>query len=271
MTITSGRLDCGTANLPMSNSRTELEKLVRTCTSGSSSRLELWQRIIRALAPERVLEIGVWRGEFAERILGECPSIRSYYMLDPWRVLQNWNKPLNGDALTFEDAYNEAVARTNFAAARIIVLRGTTVERIDSIPDETLDFAYIDGDHTLRGITIDLVRVYPKIRAGGFVAGDDLTPTIWQHDTRYEPTLVFPFAAYFAEAVGGCLFALPFHQFLMQKEAGTFDQPFHFVDLIGDYRDDSLLPQLSPYRFIRQRIRGALPPQIRRLLRSFRH
>jgi hypothetical protein len=25
-----------------------------------------------------------------------------------------------------------------------------------------LDFAYIDADHTLKGIAIDLIRVYPK-------------------------------------------------------------------------------------------------------------
>ena len=29
------------------------------------------------------------------------------------------------------------------------------------MPDGSLDFAYVDGDHTLRGITIDLVAFHP--------------------------------------------------------------------------------------------------------------
>ena len=33
------------------------------------------------------------------------------------------------------------------------MLRGTTTEVIDRVPDRSVDFAYIDGDHTLRGIT----------------------------------------------------------------------------------------------------------------------
>jgi hypothetical protein len=49
------------------------------------------------------------------------------------------------------------------------VLRGRTRELINQIPDDSLDFAYIDGDHTLRGITIDLVRLLPKMREGGVI------------------------------------------------------------------------------------------------------
>ena len=73
---------------------------------------------------------------------------------------------------------------------------------IDEISDESLDLAYIDGDHTLRGIAIDFIRTFPKIRPGGILGGDDYTRTIWQHADNFKPRLVCPFAAYFAESQG---------------------------------------------------------------------
>jgi len=59
-----------------------------------------------------------------------------------------------------------------------VILRGKTAEVIDQITDGELDLAYIDADHTLKGIAIDLIRVYPKVRDGGFLGGDDFTTTL---------------------------------------------------------------------------------------------
>jgi len=108
---------------------------------------------------------------------------------------------------------------------------------IDEIPDQSLDFAYIDGDHTLRGITLDLIQLLPKIKDGGLIGGDDFVNKPWQHGSAYEPTLVCPFAVYFAEAMRLPFVALPHKQFLIQKAA---DASFSFVDLTGTYSDLSL-------------------------------
>lgn len=158
-------------------------------------------------------------------------------MVDPWANLPDWNKPFNVDAEMFDDVYAEAMDKTAFASRRVVVLRGRLKEVIDEIPDESLDFAYIDGDHTLRGITIDLIRLFPKMKRNGLIGGDDFTPNPWQHDTRFEPTLVCPFSIYFAEAMDIPIVALPFSQFLIQKRA---DASFSFVDLTGKYSDLSL-------------------------------
>src|SRR5206468_4924808 len=99
----------------------------------------------------------------------------------------------------------EAKLKTDFAGSRRVILRGKTTDVIDQIPDAELDLAYIDGDHTLRGIAIDLIRVYQKVSPNGFIGGDDFTPSMWEHKTSFEPTLVFPFAVYFAEAVGATI------------------------------------------------------------------
>ena len=53
----------------------------------------------------------------------------------------------------------------------------------------------------------------------------------------YEPTLVCPFAVYFAEAMRLPFVALPHKQFLIQRAA---DSVFSFVDLVETYSDLSL-------------------------------
>jgi hypothetical protein len=113
---------------------------------------------------------------------------------------------------------------------------------VDEIPDGDLDFVYIDGDHTLRGITVDLARLFPKVKVGGFVAGDDFCRNIFQHKAGFEPTLVFPYAVYFAEAVGARIYALPHKQFVLQK-VPTGEHAF--VDLAGRYSKTTLDEQIA--------------------------
>jgi hypothetical protein len=114
---------------------------------------------------------------------------------------------------------------------------------IDEIPDARLDVAYIDGDHTLRGIAIDLIRTYTKVRPGGILGGDDYTKTIWQHADNFEPSLVCPFAAYFAESQGAPIIILPHSQFAIIKprQPGNY---FQVIDTTKSYGSRSLLPQI---------------------------
>jgi hypothetical protein len=200
------------------------------------TRLALWAKVITEQKIQTVAEVGVYRGEFAESLLSSCPNIITYYLIDPWRHLENWNKPANKDDETFNKYLDEVIARTAPWESKRVILQGRTTEVIDSIPDGSLDLAYVDGDHTLHGISIDLIRTWQKLRPDGLLGGDDFCPSVWQHAKRFEPTLVFPFAVYFAEAVGAPIAALPNNQFLIHK----VDTGFAFHDLTGDYTDLTL-------------------------------
>ena len=205
--------------------------------SGATSRIHLWSRILRAADVETMLEVGVWKGAYAREILEQYESIQRYYMIDPWANLPDWNKPCNVSPEVFTEVYQQAMKETEFASSKRIVLRGRTKEVISTIPDGSLDFAYIDGDHTLRGITIDLIKILPKLKEGGLIGGDDFTTTPWQHEVQYEPTLVCPFSIYFAEAMDLPIVALPFNQFILQKSSKS---SFAFIDPTGKYRNLSL-------------------------------
>lgn len=210
------------------------------------SRLGLWQSLLAACKVRCVAEIGVWEGNFASEMLHFCPSIGVYYMIDPWAHLDEWDKPLNVSEQRFEQAYRKAMDRTAFAANRRKVLRGRTLDVIDQIPDHSLDFVYVDGDHTLRGITADLIATLPKMKPGAVIGGDDFRLTPWSQGGRFEPTLVFPFAVHFALAIRATIYALPLEQFLIVLPVQQPREPGQFVDLTGEYRSLNLRDLLVP-------------------------
>ncbi len=224
------------------------KQIVKQCVEKSDSRFDLWIRLVDSYKVKSMAEVGVYKGDFAYRLLEKCDSIEKYFMIDPWRHLEDWSKPANKNNNTFEKFLSETKEKTNFAANKTVILRGKTTEVIEKIPNNALDFAYIDGDHTLKGITIDLIRLFDKVRVGGWIGGDDFSQSIWQHTPNYEPTLIFPFAVYFAEAVGAKIYALPYSQFLIEKNEV---ESFSFIDLTGKYNNLELKSQFNPLEILK--------------------
>lgn len=222
-----------------------LAEMVEYLTNGAwrsaQDRFMFCAALLTGLKATKFAEIGVWKGDFAKVILKECPQISDYYMVDPWQHLEGWNKPANVPEDRFEKFYQLALQVTEFAKERRKVIRKPTAQAAQDFENGSLDAVYIDGDHTLRGITLDLISLYPKIKYGGLILGDDLSPTIWQHSNDYEPSLVFPFAVHFAEAMKCPIFAGPFNQFVILKQP---HKGFSFTDLTESYPETALLGQL---------------------------
>lgn len=187
-------------------------------------------------------------------------------MVDPWRHLEDWDKPSNKSDERHTIRYEEMLNCTDFAKDKRVILRGTTAEVIDEIEDESIDFMYIDGDHTLRGITIDLQLLWPKLKVGGWIGCDDFCSDIWQHSLEYEPTFIFPYVEYFAEATGSSLFGLPYNQCLFQKNPKG--STYHMHDFVGAYSDATVRNQLLRFRFPTWKIDNAYN-KLKEIKRSF--
>lgn len=194
-------------------------------TTDIIDRLKLWADFINDKQIRSVTEIGVWKGEFAQHLLDNCPTLERYYLVDPWAHLDHWDKPWNVSASEFEAVFQEAQRRVAPFAFKCTFLRGRTTEV--ELPE--VDFTYVDGDHTLRGISIDLIRAWPKTK---WLGGDDFDQ-VWQHGKDHEPSLVNPFAAYFAEAVGAD-FQLWGTQYLLSRDAPyQMDKPRRLLDSVA--------------------------------------
>ena len=199
-------LSCGAPDLAQEAPWREPNAMTELFAAHPNNRYALWIELINRISQDRkvtVAEIGVWEGDFAQQILKNCPNVEKYYLVDPWRHLSDWKKPLNVSNERFDLAFEKTMRRLEFAKDRISVLRGTTLEVIDQIDDGELDLVYIDGDHTAKGIVIDLIKLYPKVAVGGVLGGDDYVDNIYHHDPKFfDPTMIKPVVNGFVAANG---------------------------------------------------------------------
>src|SRR5690348_17130810 len=50
-----------------------------------------------------------------------------------------------------------------------IILEGDSSQVIQFVPDGTIDYLYVDGDHTYDGICKDIRAAWPKVKPGGII------------------------------------------------------------------------------------------------------
>ena len=68
--------------------------------------------------------------------------------------------------------YREAKKRL-FRYVGNTLVRSDSIEAALKVPDESLDFVYIDADHTFNGVAPDICIWAKKVRKGGIVSGHD--------------------------------------------------------------------------------------------------
>lgn len=212
-----------------------IDLIINEAILKSKNRKELWIHILNKLKCKNICEIGVYKGDFAEELLNSIKEIETYTLIDPWEQQSNWNKPANVSNEKFNNVRLQALKRLSSHKDKIIEIKNTTKKAVKEIKDKSIDFAYIDGDHTLRGITIDLDLIFNKVIENGFIGGDDCLKNIWQHSTNYDPTLVFPYIIYFAESRDLRCYILPFNQFIIYKGSNEYK----VIDKVGYMKLDS--------------------------------
>src|SRR5690606_321584 len=124
-------------------------------------------------------EVGVWRGECSDYLLGMLPNL-TLYMVDRWRPADPgdpYHESGDSKAVTTQDEHDEArreaeaVARTHDPRGLILALDSIAASRI--IDEGSLDFVFLDGDHTRAGVEADIAAWLPKVKSGGVLAGHD--------------------------------------------------------------------------------------------------
>src|SRR5690606_11229810 len=75
-----------------------------------------------------------------------------------------------------EARFDESVGSW-FASGAALKVKARSVAAAKHVPDGSLDFVYIDADHSYAGVRADIAAWRPKIRAGGIIAGHDYAYT----------------------------------------------------------------------------------------------
>jgi len=112
------------------------------------------------------VEVGVYKGEYTEKL---CKAGLSVIGVDPWIVYKNYRK--HPQELPYEELVDMTMER--LAPYDFNIIKKTSVEALDEIEDGSLDFVYIDGNHSLPYITQDIYEWNRKVRVGGVISGHD--------------------------------------------------------------------------------------------------
>jgi cephalosporin hydroxylase len=121
--------------------------------------------MIASLPGGVMYEIGSYAGESAEMFAAHFDEV---HCVDPW---EGSTHHVPGD-----DEVEAEFDRRASPLLNIIKHKGRSVFVAQSVPDRSLDFVYIDADHTMSAVMSDLAAWWPKVRVGGEIGGHDFLP-----------------------------------------------------------------------------------------------
>jgi hypothetical protein len=145
---------------------------------------EYYKSIVKKLPDNsKLVEIGVFTGASLSVLVVENVNLDKKHdilAIDPWS--NDWyNGPTSlgnhdGDSVLALMVHVFQQNRVPDKAFRFV--RDYSFNVAKTIPDETLDFVFIDGGHEFHEVSRDIVDWLPKVKPGGILAG---------HDLQYKP------------------------------------------------------------------------------------
>jgi uncharacterized Rossmann fold enzyme len=136
---------------------------------------ERWMQLstwLEGMEAPKGAEIGVFAGELSCRLL-QKPDL-TLTMVDSWKQGDGGDDFHANLSQTQQDYYLGATkAATAFAGERARILVKDSVEAAREIEDGSLDFVFIDANHTYEACKADVEAWLPKVKPTGFIAGHD--------------------------------------------------------------------------------------------------
>jgi predicted O-methyltransferase YrrM len=129
-------------------------------------------------------EVGVFGGTNAIGLLEALPDL-FLFLVDPYKEFPanhrftrvfggpTPNLPTKWTQARYDKTYKGTIIRLKPYKDRYTMLRMESLEGAKKIIAGTLDFVFIDGDHTEEGCTEDILAWKSKVKPGGLLCGHD--------------------------------------------------------------------------------------------------
>jgi cephalosporin hydroxylase len=130
-------------------------------------------KLLNALGYARGVEVGVQYGKYSRIILSTWGGHLT--MVDAWREFPKDQYVDLANVSETEHLRNMAWAVENVQAymGRYEIVRALSTDAAARHGDRSLDFVYLDADHSYEGVMKDLEAWRPKVRPGGMLCGHD--------------------------------------------------------------------------------------------------
>lgn len=133
--------------------------------------------ILEEYAPgSKGVEIGVWKGEFSKAIADRVKP-DALYLCDPWKFFPEYSDRWYGGTLAKSqedmDIIYQQVVNMFTEYPNVHVVRDFSDNLFRYIEKNSLDWTYIDGNHSYEFVLRDLEISRDLIKPGGLITGDD--------------------------------------------------------------------------------------------------
>lgn len=115
------------------------------------------------------IEIGVYKGRFTQAIAKRAPEME-ILGVDAWTSSEDYLDYPQGHLEN--EAEKEAYERTA-QWPNIKLVKGWSADVAKTVPNDSVDFIYIDANHSYAHCVQDISLWAPKVRPGGIVMGHD--------------------------------------------------------------------------------------------------
>ena len=113
------------------------------------------------------VEIGVKKGSFSHQILQR--SNIHLTCVDPWMAYGGITQETQDRNFGLTQERLKSYAEVG----RLNILRKTSMDAVNEFADGSLDFVYIDGNHSFEHAVMDIIHWHKKLRPGGIMAVHD--------------------------------------------------------------------------------------------------
>lgn len=127
--------------------------------------------LINEMGLKTGVEVGVQKAEYSKYLLDNTELF--IHLVDIWTHQAGYWDPANVSTEEQENYMKIAIKTLRGYENRYKIIRKFSVDAAKDFEDGSLDFVYLDAQHTWAACTEDLNAWYPKVRSGGLMSGHD--------------------------------------------------------------------------------------------------
>jgi len=138
---------------------------------------------IKAMGNRPVIgvEVGVWSGETAASVMAECENV-TLHLVDRYRPPAEGDSHYDSgsvfaraDQEFFDKGKQQMLSKLGryLMTGRAMLHESASLDAVREFDDESVDYVFVDADHSYAGCLADLKAWWPKVKPGGFIAGHD--------------------------------------------------------------------------------------------------
>lgn len=138
----------------------------------------IYLQLVERYPQGRFLELGTWLGKstcFMAELIKESGRNIKFFAVDNFTGASDAKNQLEDVQNAGGSIYYKFLENMRNAGVLdfVIPINADSTDAAKLFDDQSIDFVFIDANHTYEFVTKDLQTWYPKVKVGGFIGGHD--------------------------------------------------------------------------------------------------